>query len=152
MKKVIVLSLGGSQIIPDDVNSKYLNEFKKTVIKHKTRYKFIIVCGGGSIARIYIDGLKNIGSSEKLQSFAGISVTRTNARFMSYFFGSDNEEGIAHTMQEIKEMLKNFLTQIPMGRMGDPDDIGKVALFLASDMSSYLTGTQIVVDGGVLLS
>lgn len=39
----------------------------------------------------------------------------------------------------------------PMKRMGVPDDIGKVALFLASDMSSYMTGSQIVVDGGYLL-
>ena len=36
--------------------------------------------------------------------------------------------------------------------MGDPDDIGKVALFLASDLASYMTGSQVVVDGGVLLS
>lgn len=40
---------------------------------------------------------------------------------------------------------------VPMGRMGIPDDIGKVVLFLASDMSSYMTGSQIVVDGGYLL-
>lgn len=40
---------------------------------------------------------------------------------------------------------------IAMGRMGVPDDIGKVALFLASDMSSYMTGSQVVVDGGYLL-
>jgi 2-deoxy-D-gluconate 3-dehydrogenase len=45
-----------------------------------------------------------------------------------------------------------FLAKIPMHRMGEPDDIGKVALFLASDMSSYMTGSQIVVDGGALLS
>ena len=49
-------------------------------------------------------------------------------------------------------LLKNFLSRIPMHRMGEPDDVGKVVLFLASDMSSYMTGSQIVVDGGVLLS
>jgi len=41
--------------------------------------------------------------------------------------------------------------EIAMGRMGVPDDIGKVVLFLASDMASYMTGSQIVVDGGYLL-
>jgi len=50
------------------------------------------------------------------------------------------------------KMLEAFMAKIPMQRMGEPDDIGKVALFLASDMSSYMTGSQIVVDGGVLLS
>lgn len=48
--------------------------------------------------------------------------------------------------------IEAFMAQIPMRRMGEPDDIGKVALFLASDMSSYMTGSQIVVDGGFLLS
>jgi 2-deoxy-D-gluconate 3-dehydrogenase len=40
---------------------------------------------------------------------------------------------------------------VPMGRIGVPDDIGKAVLFLSSDMASYMTGTQIVVDGGYLL-
>jgi 2-dehydro-3-deoxy-D-gluconate 5-dehydrogenase len=35
--------------------------------------------------------------------------------------------------------------------MGSPDDMGRVALFLASDLSSYITGSQIVADGGMLL-
>jgi 2-deoxy-D-gluconate 3-dehydrogenase len=49
-------------------------------------------------------------------------------------------------------MIETFLSRIPMHRMGEPDDIGKVALFLASDMASYITGEQIVVDGGALLN
>lgn len=53
---------------------------------------------------------------------------------------------------EMEIILKKFLEKIPMKRMGGPDDIGKVALFLASDLSSYMIGSQIVVDGGVLLS
>ncbi len=52
---------------------------------------------------------------------------------------------------DMQKVLDSFLGKIPMHRFGEPDDIGKVALFLASDMSSYMTGTQIVVDGGVLL-
>lgn len=48
--------------------------------------------------------------------------------------------------------IEGFVKQIPMNRIGDIDDIGKVALFLASEMSSYMTGSQIVVDGGLLLS
>jgi len=41
--------------------------------------------------------------------------------------------------------------EVAMGRMGVPDDIGKTVLFLASSMASYMTGSQIVVDGGYLL-
>jgi 2-deoxy-D-gluconate 3-dehydrogenase len=50
------------------------------------------------------------------------------------------------------EFLKKFNEKIPMKRMGEPDDIGKVVLFLASDLSSYMTGSQVVVDGGILLA
>ena len=40
----------------------------------------------------------------------------------------------------------------PVGRFGTPDDIAKVALFLASSAADYITGENILVDGGVLLS
>jgi 2-deoxy-D-gluconate 3-dehydrogenase len=50
------------------------------------------------------------------------------------------------------EIAARFEARIPMGRMGEPDEIAKVALFLASDMASYMTGSQVVVDGGVLLA
>ncbi len=45
--------------------------------------------------------------------------------------------------------VENF--KVPMGHMGEPDEIGRVVLFLASAMSSYMTGSQVVVDGGALL-
>jgi len=54
--------------------------------------------------------------------------------------------------EQMAAATKAFMAKIPMHRMGEPDEIATVALFLASDMSSYMTGAQIVVDGGVLLS
>jgi len=53
---------------------------------------------------------------------------------------------------DMQKMMEAFLSKIPMHRMGEVDEIGKVVLFLASDMASYMTGSQIVVDGGALLS
>src|SRR3989344_6019042 len=104
MKEVIVISLGGSQIfLNGKINTSFLRKLKLLIIKYSRKYKFVIVTGGGSIARIYIEGLKDKG--HKLQSFAGISITRHNARFLSYFFGEDNTEGIPHTMPELRKLL-----------------------------------------------
>jgi len=40
--------------------------------------------------------------------------------------------------------------QIPLGRVGEPEDIARCALFLASDDAAWISGTHIVVDGGAL--
>ncbi len=102
------MSLGGSLIIPDNVNVKFLKNFRKTILKNTDKYKFIIVCGGGNIARKYISALKEINADENLQSFAGISATRMNARFMSYFFNQDQEVGIPHKMKELKKYVRKY--------------------------------------------
>ena len=49
------------------------------------------------------------------------------------------------------ENLKQLEATIPLGRIAQPSDIAAVALFLASDASSYITGTTIIVDGGASL-
>lgn len=46
------------------------------------------------------------------------------------------------------EVYKTFLTKIPMGRWGDVSEIGGAAIFLASDASSFVTGSALFVDGG----
>jgi len=50
--------------------------------------------------------------------------------------------------REKPELRATFEAQIPMGRLGEPDELGPAALFLASDASSYVTGATLLVDGG----
>ncbi len=52
---------------------------------------------------------------------------------------------------EDEKKRKDEENKIPMHRIGKPNEIGKVALFLASDAASYITGTTIYVDGGLTL-
>ena len=46
--------------------------------------------------------------------------------------------------------LDFYRAQIPMRRLGAPDDVAELALFLASDRSAYITGTAISIDGGMM--
>jgi NAD(P)-dependent dehydrogenase (short-subunit alcohol dehydrogenase family) len=49
------------------------------------------------------------------------------------------------------EVIETFLAQIPMGRYGEPDELGPLAVYLASDASAYMTGASLVIDGGYTL-
>lgn len=52
---------------------------------------------------------------------------------------------------ETPEALEKLLTLIPYNRIGKPDDIGKLAAWLASDEADYITGTTVFMDGGMTL-
>ncbi|MFD2784649.1 SDR family oxidoreductase [Hymenobacter rubripertinctus] len=55
------------------------------------------------------------------------------------------------TARDTPEEERDLLTLIPYGRIGQPSDIGKVAVWLASDEADYVTGTSIFADGGMTL-
>ena len=57
--------------------------------------------------------------------------------------------GLAQSEEEIEQFKKNLITSVPMGRMGSPDEVAKVVSFLASDESSFVTGIELFVDGGM---
>ncbi|HEX9410282.1 MAG TPA: SDR family oxidoreductase [Actinomycetota bacterium] len=59
--------------------------------------------------------------------------------------------GSGITEEQMQALTEEFTSRIPLRRMGVPDDIAKVAVFLASSASDYMTGDTVIVDGGRLL-
>ncbi len=100
----VVISLGGSRIIPGDVDYKFLVEFKKLILRNK-KTKFVVVTGGGTTARKYINASKSLNKSLKIQSQMGISVTRLHAYFMMYLFGKPANDRHPFTLKQVKDLL-----------------------------------------------
>jgi NAD(P)-dependent dehydrogenase (short-subunit alcohol dehydrogenase family) len=56
--------------------------------------------------------------------------------------------GLVQSEQQSEQLMRNVMRTVPLGRIGSPDEVAKVASFLASDDSSYVTGIELFVDGG----
>lgn len=87
--QTLVISLGGSLIVPDKIDISFLNKFKKIILKFtKLGNKIIIICGGGNICRLYQKAVKIINPkvlSTELDSL-GIEVTKINAVMLQKMF------------------------------------------------------------------
>jgi NAD(P)-dependent dehydrogenase (short-subunit alcohol dehydrogenase family) len=53
------------------------------------------------------------------------------------------------TAEQAKQAAAQFASQVPLGRRGTPEEIAAAVVFLASDESSYITGVDLAVDGGM---
>jgi NAD(P)-dependent dehydrogenase (short-subunit alcohol dehydrogenase family) len=49
----------------------------------------------------------------------------------------------------VKQAAAQFASEVPLGRRGKPEEVAAAVLFLASDESSYITGVDLAVDGGM---
>jgi NAD(P)-dependent dehydrogenase (short-subunit alcohol dehydrogenase family) len=56
--------------------------------------------------------------------------------------------GLAKSEEEARALFEHMATTVPLGRLGDPDEIAKAAVFLGSDDSSFVNGIELFVDGG----
>ncbi len=118
--------------------------------------------GGGTITIVSsIGGLKG---SAKLGAYAVSKAADFGlARSLAVELGPQNvrvnaiapglvKTDFARALWEDKANLEKRLTNSPLKRIGDPDDIGGVAAFLASKAASFITGQVIVADGGVTIA
>jgi uridylate kinase len=108
MKKTIIISLGGSVIVPDKVDTKFLKSFKKVIDKYK--YKFVIICGGGKTARYYQKAASAITKqSNEYLDWLGIHATKINAWFLKAIFGKDAEKLIVENPTKKVKFTRKIL-------------------------------------------
>jgi len=86
-KKNIIVSLGGSLVAPNEIDTTFLKVFKKVVIKQLDNHRFFIFVGGGRICRNYQKAMIEFGADNNDQDLIGIDVSRLNARVVKQAFG-----------------------------------------------------------------
>ncbi len=115
--------------------------------------------GGGSIVNISsIDGLVGVAgmTSYAASKFGVTGLTRSAAlelgrfgiRVNSVHPGVIASPMVAQAPADVQARLGRLMAQQPIPRMGTPEEVADLVLFLASDESSYCTGSQFVIDGG----
>lgn len=104
--KIVVISLGGSLIVPEGINFEFLERFKKEIERNYSKCRFVVVCGGGSVARKYINALRKDGKSEREMSLAGIRATRMNALFLMQFMGKSANKSLPGDMTDVENELR----------------------------------------------
>ncbi len=117
--------------------------------------------GGGAIVNISsIDGLVGVlgMTSYSASKFAVTGMTRSAAielgprgiRVNSIHPGVINSPMVQEASPAIRAKLDRLMAMQPIARMGEPHEVASLALFLASDEAAYITGAQVVIDGGHL--
>ncbi len=101
--------------------------------------------------------LGNAGQTNYAAAKAGIiGFTKAAARELGSRGITVNAVAPGFIMSEMTEhlpeaMKSDYLGRIPLGRFGDPEDVAKAVLFLASDGAAYITGVTLTVDGGLVM-
>jgi cyclopentanol dehydrogenase len=117
--------------------------------------------GGGSI--VNISSIAGIGQSlhQEPAYAASKGAVRIFTKVTASQHAQDNircnsvhpgpiDTDMLHNAMSDPEVLQRRLTRVPLGRMGAVEEVVAGVLFLASDDSSYVTGSELVIDGGAL--
>lgn len=136
-----------------DTNLKSVFNYCKAATKPMMRARGGSVINIGSV--VGISG--NAGQSNYAASKAGmIGFTKSYAKELASRNIRANVVAPGYILTEMTEKLNESVleaikTETPLGRAGNPDEVSNVVAFLASDLSSYITGEVIRVDGGMAM-
>jgi NAD(P)-dependent dehydrogenase (short-subunit alcohol dehydrogenase family) len=87
------------------------------------------------------------GAVRALSKAAATQFGRSGVRINALFPGII-ETPMTHSLTQHQDLLNQLIQATPLQRLGKPEDIAQATLFLASDDSSYITGAELVIDGG----
>jgi 3-oxoacyl-[acyl-carrier protein] reductase len=125
----------------------------RAVVPHMIRAGGGAVLNASSVVGLY----GNFGQTNYVATKAGvIGMTRTWARELAKFKIRVNAVAPGFIATEIlkampAKVLEGMIAKTPLGRMGEPDDIANAYVWLASDLATFVTGTVISVDGGIVI-
>lgn len=120
--------------------------------------EYMAAHGGGSIINLSsILGLVGVGAEDPYVA-AKHGVVGLTRNFAIAYGGSGVrvncinpgwiETAMTDPILKVDEIREQMMTQTPLGRCGQPEEVAKAALFLASDDSSFVTGSPLIIDGG----
>ena len=147
----------------NDVNLKSMFLTCKEVLPHMERQGKGVIVNIASIAGIRWTGVPYVSYSATKAAVihftrvVALQYARAGIRANSILPGLMNTPMIHASLigaygANAEEMVRKRDAQCPMGRMGDAWDVAYAALFLASDEAKYITGTELVVDGGLTVT
>jgi uridylate kinase len=100
-KEVVVISVGGSLIVPEEIDTVFLKELKNLILKGvKQGKRFIIITGGGKVCRKYQNASASLGGSVSDADWIGVDATRINARLVKSILGKSAEDYIIQSPLE----------------------------------------------------
>lgn len=135
------------------VNLKGVFHCARAVVPHMIRSGGGIILNAASIVGLY----GNFGQTNYAAAKAGvIAFTRTWSRELGKRNIRVNAVAPGFIATELvrsmpEKVIQNMVSHTPLGRMGSPEEVAEVYLWLASDASSFITGAVISVDGGLVL-
>ncbi len=144
--KTIVMSVGGSLIVPNEIDLGFLRKFAALIKKYAKKYRFVLVTGGGATARKYIAQAEAAGFDEKAVSLVGIECTRVNASLLAGFF--QIEHAVPESFADVKKLIQKEGVVVcgALGFVPDMTSDGDAA-FLAKVVNADMFINLTNVDG-----